>query len=77
MQVKGNAFGVCSTLSRLGAISSPWVNELASVKEFLPGCFYATYGLIAGLLMMNLPRTLGRNALMSFDEALKFYKNRG
>ena len=72
--VRANAVGICSMISRIGAILAPLVIASEGVASYLPGSVIGVCALMAGVLSRRLPETNGQGLLMSFEEANIFYR---
>lgn len=75
-QIRGNALGLCSTMSRFGGLVSPFIVELYKFYTWLPGLTFGILGLLCSGLTYFLPETLGYPSLMSFSDFDRFYSDR-
>jgi len=73
-QVRANAVGICSMISRLGGILAPVFLSLYELVTWLPGVIFGSFAIVAGVLSFYFPETYGVPMLMSFEEANMLYK---
>ncbi|KHJ93200.1 hypothetical protein OESDEN_06895 [Oesophagostomum dentatum] len=55
--IRNVSVGLCSVLSRVGAIAAPYIRLLGTVSVTLPMFVLATLSLLAGVLTCLLPET--------------------
>ena len=76
-QVRSNAVGLCSMVSRLGGIAAPGILGIQELVRWLPGVLFGVLAILAGGFSWFLPETYGCPMLMSFEQANEFYDNSG
>jgi len=75
--IRGNALGLCSMASRMGAIVSPTFVYLGNFCSWIPGVTFGAMGIVAGLGSRWYPETKGVKVMLSLKEGREFYKRFG
>ena len=73
-KIRGSAVGISSTGARLATVFSPFLIGLQGLVSWLPGLVFGVVSILAGIVSLTLPETLGRPMLMSIEDALNLYK---
>ena len=74
--VRGNAIGICSMMSRIGAIVVPLLLNFQKIYHWIPGVIFSAFSLTAALVALSMPDTRGIPMLETFKAADKFYKKK-
>jgi len=73
--IRNTGIGSCSSMARVGSVLAPIIGrELAKINRDLTIVIFAIVSLVAGLLTLFLPETLGRNLPDSLEEGEAFGK---
>ena len=72
--IRNTGIGSCSSMARVGSVLAPIIGrELAKINRDLTIVIFAIVSLVAGLLTLFLPETLGRNLPDSLEEGNVFF----
>jgi len=71
---RSTAVGACSMAARVGSIACTFAIYLQDIVPWLTSVIFGVLALIAGLLSLLFPETLGVPMLTNLDEAEEFYK---
>ena len=74
-QVRGNAVGAGSMASRVGGMCVPIILSWGAYQTWIPGMVVGSLGVLAGVLVLNLPETRGVGMLGDFESAREFYQS--
>ena len=67
--IRNTGIGSCSSMARVGSVLAPIIGrELAKVNRDLTIVIFSIVALVAGILTLLLPETLGRNLPDSIEE---------
>lgn len=67
--MRSGAVGALSTISRLTSLLAPFIPLLKSYYSFLPLTVFGSFALVAGMLSLFLPETLGCDLPDTISEA--------
>jgi hypothetical protein len=68
--------GACSTFGRIGSMVAPQTPLLAQIWNPLPITMFTTMAIIAGLLSLLFPETLGIKLPDTIEEAVSIGKDK-
>jgi hypothetical protein len=69
--IRSSTLGLFSTMSRVGALASPFAPMLAEIYQPLPYIFFGSTALLGALIYIFLPETLNRKLPNTVEEATK------
>ncbi|XP_076819926.1 organic cation transporter protein-like [Clavelina lepadiformis] len=72
--VRSTAVGLGSMSARVGSIITPFTLQLQYILPWLTSVIFGVLALLAGILSLLFPETLGNRMMTSLDEAEGFYK---
>jgi len=72
-QIRGSAVGIVSTGARFATMLTPFLIGLHNLVSWLPGTVFALVSLLAGVVSLSLPETMGKALPMSIEDGIQMF----
>ena len=72
-EIRGSAVGISSTGARFGSLLTPFLIGLQNLVSWLPGTVFGLVSILAGVVSLLLPETLGKALPMSIEDGIRMF----
>jgi len=72
-EIRGSAVGITSTGARFASLLTPFLIGLHNLVSWLPGTVFGLVSILAGVVSLQLPETMGKALPMSIEDGIRMF----